>query len=97
MSIPFNGFYGMIQAQGYDLSDVSISPSPSQKTIPSGGVVVFTVQGSIYWTQLAGLIPNIISLISNGKWREVIAQLQPRLIGTIYSNNLDAEVDMPLV
>lgn len=97
VSIPFNGFYGMVKAQGYDLSDVSISPNANQKTIPAGGVVVFQVKGTINWTQLAGLIPDIVNQISAGNWKQVITQLQPRLIGDIYSNNLSASIDMPLV
>lgn len=97
VSIPFNGFYGSIIAQGYDISDVSISPTAAQRTIPAGGVVVLTVQGSINWTQLAGLIPDVVAKISAGQWKEVITQLQPRLIGEIYSNNLSAAVDMPMV
>lgn len=97
VSIPFNGFYGKVTAQGYDLSDVSISPNVNQRTIPAGGVVVLPVRGSINWTQFAALVPNIVNLISTGRWKEVITNLQPRLTGDIYSNNLSASVDMPLV
>lgn len=95
VQIPFNGFYGQIMAQGYDLSDVSLVPDV--KYLAAGATVVLPVKSSINWAQFAGLVPNIVDMISAGSWKQVITQLQPVLKGKIYSANLDVSVNIPLV
>lgn len=97
ISIPFNGFKGRVTAQGYTISNVYQLPLENQKTIPAGGKIVLRAEGSMNWSQVAALIPDIINQISSGNWRQVIVNLEPQLTGDLYSNNLSASVDMPLV
>jgi hypothetical protein len=95
VSVPFNGASGMVNAQGFDISDFYLNPQSD--SLPAGSTTFHTVEGSINWSQLAGLIPNVVNLISNGKWKEVITQLQPIVKGDIYSGNLSASFSIPLV
>jgi hypothetical protein len=95
VSIPFNGFSGKVEAKGYDISDLYLAPNNT--TLEAGQTVLYQVQGSVNWFQLAGLIPNIVQMISSGNWKGVIADLQATVKGEFYSGNFTAAVNLPLV
>ena len=95
VSIPFNGFSGKIEADGYDVSDLFLAPNNT--SIPAGGTTLYQVQGSINWLQLASLVPNIVEEVAAGNWRNVIGNLHARVKGELYSGNFSAIIDMPLV
>ena len=97
VSVPFTGFSGTIQAQGYILSNVELIVPANQRSIPKGGSMVYTVQSNLNWAQFAALVPDILTKISSRKWKEVITTIQPTLKGTIYAQNFSADIDMPLV
>lgn len=97
VSVPFTGFSGTVIAQGYTLSNVELRPSAAQRSIPKGESIEYIVEAPLNWAQFAALVPNIVNLISTGKWKEVITSIQPYLKGTIYAENFEAEINMPLV
>ena len=97
LSVPFTGFSGTIQAQGYILSNVELIVPANQRGIPKGGSMVYTVQSNLNWAQFAALVPDILTKLNAGKWKEVITTIPPTLKGTIYAQNFSADIDMPLV
>lgn len=94
--VPFTGFNGMVLLKGVDVSDVNLLPGAKTEIAPSS-FVDYPVTCNLNLTAFAGLGIDIYNVINAGGLKTLLTQLQPVLKGTIYSNTLSADVNIPLI